>query len=459
MSLVPLLLLLPLALILVMAPLHAASWDDTSVSLLEEDVVPYYSGVLGRGGWQEWTGARSPVWNAPDELPVRPQEPEPEDEVRSYISRDYVAPTGGADITHVGEGTERVRAGLEGAWGGISSITSPVGGGVGGNEMGGRAGYETWTHEGGGLAGAVRASSIAIKPVADQYGTDGSLEQGNFPGVNPNDPDGTSWMIGMHRDGENTVGRWAIAPRTRLARKQQLLETGADVTDVGETTREDYVPGVYGPLSSGTSWVIGMHRKPMWSESQTYACSTTTPCKKGKADRAHFFQQDTNPYVDKRRVFDSYAQQDPDSVRGRDAYPWDPTLDPQIFRSTPNCADGKLRYGCFRQLSLSKDAPPIPEEETVKDMEQFAAEQAAKKDQPPLGDRSKWPMWSDESMANWPAWAKPPGSPDDETPWDQDLLNEDLLSEDSSSSSAGESSGAGQDSSSSSAGEGSGDLE
>eukprot|EP00960_Hanusia_phi_P038658 753536-Hanusia_phi.AAC.4 len=82
----------------------------------------------------------------------------------------------------------------QGAWGGISSETTPVGGGIGGNELGGRAGYQTWSHEvkarsslslllpatfdslvvlvllqGGGLSDAVRASSIAIKPVADQY--------------------------------------------------------------------------------------------------------------------------------------------------------------------------------------------------------------------------------------------------------------------------------------------------
>ena len=34
-------------------------------------------------------------------------------------------------------------------------------------------------------------------------------QQADFPGVNPDNPDGPSWMIGMHRDGENTPGSWA----------------------------------------------------------------------------------------------------------------------------------------------------------------------------------------------------------------------------------------------------------
>jgi hypothetical protein len=34
-------------------------------------------------------------------------------------------------------------------------------------------------------------------------------EQADFPGVNPDNPDGPSWMIGMHRDGESTPGSWA----------------------------------------------------------------------------------------------------------------------------------------------------------------------------------------------------------------------------------------------------------
>ena len=55
-------------------------------------------------------------------------------------------------------------------------------------------------------------------------------------------------------------------------------------------------------------------------------------------------QADTNPYVDKRRVFDPEAQLDAsDGNHGSKAYPWDPTLDPQIWRSAnPHCGDGKL---------------------------------------------------------------------------------------------------------------------
>ena len=34
-------------------------------------------------------------------------------------------------------------------------------------------------------------------------------QQADFPGVNPDNPDGPSWMIGMHRDGESTPGYWA----------------------------------------------------------------------------------------------------------------------------------------------------------------------------------------------------------------------------------------------------------
>jgi hypothetical protein len=48
-----------------------------------------------------------------------------------------------------------------------------------------------------------------------------------------------------------------------------------------------------------TSWVVGEHRLPQWSDSMTYACGTTTPCRMGDADRGHYFQRDTNPYVDK----------------------------------------------------------------------------------------------------------------------------------------------------------------
>ncbi len=34
-------------------------------------------------------------------------------------------------------------------------------------------------------------------------------QQADFPGANPDNPNGPSWMIGMHRDGESTPGFWA----------------------------------------------------------------------------------------------------------------------------------------------------------------------------------------------------------------------------------------------------------
>jgi hypothetical protein len=93
----------------------------------------------------------------------------------------------------------------------------------------------------------------------------------------------------------------------------------------------------------------------MWSDSMTYACGTTTPCAQGKADKAHVMQSDTNPFVDHRRVFDAEAQA---SVlkpgRGKEAFPWDPTRDPQLYtrdvggeRVRVSCADGRLRHACY----------------------------------------------------------------------------------------------------------------
>jgi len=107
--------------------------------------------------------------------------------------------------------------------------------------------------------------------------------------------------------------------------------------------------------AAACSWIIGVHRDPMWSDSMTYACGTTTPCAQGKADKAHVMQSDTNPFVDHRRVFDAEAQA---SVlkpgRGKEAFPWDPTRDPQLYtrdvggeRVRVSCADGRLRHACY----------------------------------------------------------------------------------------------------------------
>jgi hypothetical protein len=288
----------------------------------------------------------------------------------------------------VGEGTERVRAGLEGPWGGISSSSLP-----------------TADHEGGGLwRASPRHSSVPIRPVPNFWydregaGFPGDITQGgNFPGVSPDNPEGTSSYIGMHRDGEDTLGEWARGGLNPL-RGQQLVAVaespeakargatsksakgggakaakegkatsskaakggeappatvfdGIDVSDVGETSFDKYVPDPYG--KAGTSWVVGVHREPHWSDSMTYACGTTTPCKMGDADRGHYFQRDTNPFVDKRRVFDREGQLDQDNHdTGADSFPWDPTRHPQIFDSQVDCSDGALRPECYARPGL-----------------------------------------------------------------------------------------------------------
>jgi len=350
----------------------------------------------------------------------------------SGSENDFVPPTenvrreGAVDMTDVGEGTERVRLGLEGEWSGMASASRP-----GSDQEGGGAGWLRPSAVGASVRGGFgetydimnpptgksaypMTSSYAYERTPDRWVSNegefpGGLEEGTFPGVNPNDPDGTSWMIGMHRDGEETVGRWANAPRRAglahtqqlsmlragvllngksthpqagegkltviragrgrrvEAREEQMLDmTGADITDLGETNRDHNIDGEWGNKPEATSWVVGEHRQLHWSESQTFACSTTSLCKKGRADIHHSFQADTNPYVDKRRVFDAEAQLDrDDDNHGAAAYPWDPTLDPQIWRSaTPHCGDGKLRSECWDRLG-GKGKPPIPVSSTM----------------------------------------------------------------------------------------------
>lgn len=52
-----------------------------------------------------------------------------------------------------------------------------------------------------------------------------------------------------------------------------------------------------------------------------------------------------------------------------EAYPWDPTLDPQIWRSaTPHCGTGELRDDCWKRPG-GKGKPPIPVSATIMDME------------------------------------------------------------------------------------------
>ena len=113
-----------------------------------------------------------------------------------------------------------------------------------------------------------------------------------------------------------------------------------------------------GAAGDDTSWIVGMHREPFWSDSMTHACGLTDPCPTGRADRGHRMQTETNPYVDKRRTFNPYAQgdayQDPeglhDSSAGRKAYPWDPTRDPQFYgKEGVDCSDGVLRDECYQE--------------------------------------------------------------------------------------------------------------
>jgi hypothetical protein len=89
---------------------------------------------------------------------------------------------------------------------------------------------------------------------------------------------------------------------------------------------------------------------------QVFICTHAYVCLWGLLIRRSVLQADTNPYVDKRRVFDPEAQLDAtDRNHGTKAYPWDPTLDPQIWRSAnPHCGDGKLREACWQ-----RGTPPL----------------------------------------------------------------------------------------------------
>ena len=96
-------------------------------------------------------------------------------------------------------------------------------------------------------------------------------------------------------------------------------------------TEDAWPSSLPGAEGSGTSWIAGMHREPMWSQAATGACGSGDACPEGQADRGHFFQRDENPWVDKREVFDAYGQQ---YAHIRDEYPWDPAEDPQKFHLT-----------------------------------------------------------------------------------------------------------------------------
>ena len=71
----------------------------------------------------------------------------------------------------------------------------------------------------------------------------------------------------------------------------------------------DWPTDLRGADGDDTSWIVGMHREPLWSDAQTYASGgLTVPAPKGRADHGHGFQRTTNPFSDKRRTFDPYAQ-------------------------------------------------------------------------------------------------------------------------------------------------------
>eukprot|EP00960_Hanusia_phi_P004031 118346-Hanusia_phi.AAC.1 len=152
------------------------------------------------------------------------------------------------------------------------------------------------------------------------------------------------------------------APQNKLVRLRQSGSCSNDGEEGGEESGEededepkiqdvsgqpDWPSDLPGAMGDDTSWIVGMHREPFWSDSMTHSCGLTTPCEKGRADRGHGFQKATNPWVDKRRTFDPYAQS---SETGRKNYPWDPSKDPKYYGKA-DCSDGKLTKDCFEKPS------------------------------------------------------------------------------------------------------------
>ena len=117
---------------------------------------------------------------------------------------------------------------------------------------------------------------------------------------------------------------------------------GSDVTDIGSSNLGQ---------DNGPSWIVGDHRQPMWSQSQTYSFDGLEPYNDlygrlllRKLDRGHFFQQDTNPWQDKRMVFDPNSPND---------FPWDPTVQCWDTGNSPEQRNGNsfvpLTPGCFKR--------------------------------------------------------------------------------------------------------------
>ena len=125
-----------------------------------------------------------------------------------------------------------------------------------------------------------------------------------------------------------------------------------------------------GATGDDSSWIVGMHREPLWTDSMTRACGLTDPCPTGRADRGHGMQMDRNPFDDKRRTFDPYAYGDAyadaetrKGTPGRMSYPWDPTRDAQFYGKEgaqdsshpgqmPDCSDGDLKDECYERPQL-----------------------------------------------------------------------------------------------------------
>eukprot|EP00286_Rhodomonas_abbreviata_P024028 CAMPEP_0181302812 /NCGR_PEP_ID=MMETSP1101-20121128/8203_1 /TAXON_ID=46948 /ORGANISM="Rhodomonas abbreviata, Strain Caron Lab Isolate" /LENGTH=1036 /DNA_ID=CAMNT_0023408301 /DNA_START=10 /DNA_END=3120 /DNA_ORIENTATION=+ len=130
------------------------------------------------------------------------------------------------------------------------------------------------------------------------------------------------------------------APAAEGAEGDDEEKAISDITGYPDWPKD--LPGAYG---DDTSWIVGEHREPLWSDSMTNGCGLTTPCEKGRADRGHAFQTTYNAFNDKRRTFDPYAQA---TEEGRANYPWDPSKDPKYYGKA-DCSDGVLRDECFEK--------------------------------------------------------------------------------------------------------------
>ena len=159
--------------------------------------------------------------------------------------------------------------------------------------------------------------------------------------------------------------RRAAQPRTL----QSLAPEGGAAEAEGEEEEKKYgdlTPDsgwphdLIGATGDDTSWIVGMHREPLWTDSMTHACGLTDPCPTGRADRGHGMQMDSNPYNDRRRIFDPYAfgdaYSDPANEKqssGRNNYPWDPTRDAQFYgKKGADCSNGNLKDDCYERPSM-----------------------------------------------------------------------------------------------------------